>query len=77
MTFRLHIVVIVGLVVCASAATFYWARLAEPPPDRREASEHQVFKYLDLTCREKYGEGYSFRTNRCCEIENSSLCAPL
>jgi hypothetical protein len=78
MSHRLRIIVVIGVVLFGCAAgTYYWAALPSLEQHRPEASEHLVFKYLDASCREKYGEAYGFRTNKCCETATSDTCAPL
>jgi hypothetical protein len=69
------IIVIVAIVLCG--ATYYWGTLKDLEQHRPEVSEHDVFKHLDVSCRERYGQTYSFRTNRCCEAATSGTCAPL
>jgi hypothetical protein len=73
---RIHILVVAGLVLAGGAATYFWVQFDDARRGRTDASHH-IFQALDRSCKEKYGEGYSFRTNRCCEGAGADLCAPL
>ncbi len=76
MSHRIYILVFAGIVLFGGAATYYWAQFDDGRQGRPEAS-HLIFQALDKSCKEKYGESYSFRTNRCCEGSVSDQCVPL
>jgi hypothetical protein len=73
---RVYILLVAGMVVAGGAATYYWRQVEDARRARPEAS-HNIFQALDKSCKEKYGEAYSFRTNQCCEGAATELCAPL
>jgi hypothetical protein len=74
MLHRVYILVVAGLVLFGGAATYYWV---EDARRGRPQASHNIFEALDKSCKDKYGEAYSFRTNRCCDGAASDLCAPL
>jgi len=73
---RVYMLVVGTLILFGGAATYYWVQFEDGRRSRTQAP-HNIFQALDKSCKEKYGEAYSFRTNRCCDGAASDLCAPL
>jgi|RhiMetdeSRZDD1v2_1073273.scaffolds.fasta_scaffold2839393_2 flagellar basal body-associated protein FliL len=72
----IYILVVAGIVLFfAGAATYYRVQFDDARQSRSDAS-HKIFRALDKSCQEKYGESYSFSTNRCCDAA-LDICAPL